>query len=114
MQPPMVILAHPPPPPPARHHLFDFVVVDQPAGIRLANASLNLFDMPALHFQIGTHRLVQQISAVAVQRLRERVQGLNFIFIQPKADGLLVRDSMARHIMKYYSVSSCTSRPKRW
>src|SRR5208337_1774717 len=77
-------------PPPARHHLLDLGVVYQLAGIRLANASLNLFDMPALHLQVRRHRLVEQISPVAIEGHGERVQSLNLVFVQSEADGLLV------------------------
>src|ERR1700685_186311 len=57
---------------PACNHLFNFDMVHHLASIGLADASLNLFDVPPLHINVCTNGLVEQVYYSVLSRSAKR------------------------------------------
>ncbi len=65
-------------------------MVDQCAGIGLAEAGLDLFDMPVLDVTIRGDGFVEQVTPVTIQGLRQSVERTRLVGVDPKAESLLV------------------------
>jgi len=52
-------------------------MINQAAGIRLFDGSLNMLKLPLLNIQVGRNRFVQKICAVTIQGLGQEVQGFH-------------------------------------
>jgi hypothetical protein len=64
-------------------------MINKIAGIGLGNPSFDLFQMPLLRFQIGLHSLAEQVCAIAIHGVSQRVERSHFVGFKPETNGLL-------------------------
>jgi len=70
---------------PLGSHGSNLRVFYQLAGIGFRNACFDLFELPPLDFEVGSHCLIEKVGAIPVSGIRQSIELPQFFGIQAKA-----------------------------